>query len=135
MVLAASYPFLEVMWTMLVFFGFVVWIWLLFTVFADLFRRDDTSGWAKVLWIVFVIVLPFLGVFVYLIVEHEGMARRAAEQQAAAQSQFESYVKSVAGEHDGSPTERIAKAKELLDSGAIDAQEYEQLKRKALAGT
>jgi len=134
MVLAASYPFLEVMWTMLVFFGFVVWIWLLFTVFADVFRRDDASGWAKVLWIVFVIVLPFLGVFVYLVVEHQGMARRAAEQQAAAQSQFEGYVKSVAGDGDGSPTERIAKAKDLLDSGAIDQQEYEQLKRKVLAG-
>ncbi len=137
MVLGATYPFLEVMWTMLVFFGFVVWIWLLFTVFADVFRRRDTSGWVKVLWVVFVIVLPFLGVFVYLIAEHEGMTQRSIESQEAAQSQFEKYVKSVAGDGSGAggATERIARAKQLLDSGAIDQNEYEQLKHQALAGS
>ena len=79
-----NYPFLEVFWTMLIFFAFVVWIWILFTVIADLFRRHDTSGFAKVLWIVFIIVLPYFGVFVYLIAEHNGMTERAIKQQEAA---------------------------------------------------
>src|SRR5579862_7005391 len=70
---SSSYPFLEVFWTMLIFFAFVIWIWILIGVFADLFRRHDTSGFAKVLWIIFIVVLPYLGVFVYLIAEHRGM--------------------------------------------------------------
>lgn len=133
MTLAVAYPFLEVFWTILVFFAFVVWIWLLFTVFADVFRRHDASGWVKVLWIVFIIVLPFLGVFVYLIAEHTGMTERTIEREKAAQQQFDSYVKSVAGQGDGSAADRIARAKDLLDRGAIDEQEYEQLKREALS--
>ena len=78
MLLATSYPFLEILWTMLIFFGLAIWLYLLFVVFADIFRRHDESGWVKVLWIVFVIVLPFIGVLVYLLVENEGMAARAA---------------------------------------------------------
>jgi len=77
MLLATSYPFLEVLWTMLIFMGLVIWLYLLFIVFADIFRRHDESGWVKVLWIIFVIVTPFLGVFVYLLVENERMAERA----------------------------------------------------------
>ncbi len=133
MIIAASYPFLEVFWTMLIFFAFVVLVWLLFTVFADLFRRSDTSGWVKVLWIVGIVVFPFIGVFVYLIAEHKGMAERTIARQQEAEAQFESYVKSVAGDGDGSPTDRIARAKQLLDSGAISQAEYEKLKSQALA--
>lgn len=134
MVLAASYPFLEVFWTMLVFFAFVVWIWLLFDVFADVFRRSDISGWVKVLWIAFVIILPFLGVFIYIIAEQKGMAERSAAARSEAQSQMDDYIKSVAGHGDGSATDRIARAKDLLDTGAISQSEFDELKRQALAG-
>jgi hypothetical protein len=132
MLLASSYPFLEVFWTMLIFFAFFVWIWLLFTVFADLFRRRDISGWARVAWIIFIIVLPYLGVFVYLIAEHTGMTERTIQQQEAAKSQMDQYVKSVAGE--GDPTEQIVKAKALRDEGTISQAEFDQIKQKALAG-
>jgi hypothetical protein len=131
MTLATSYPFLEVVWTMLVFFGFVVWIWLMFTVLADIFRRHDESGFAKVLWIIFIIIIPYFGVFVYLIVEHQGMTERAVKQQEAAQAQVDQYVQSVAGKTD--PAEQIAKAKQLLDSGTISQAEFDQIKQKALA--
>jgi predicted PurR-regulated permease PerM len=130
--LATSYPFLEVFWTMLIFFVFVVWLWILFTVLLDIFRRRDISGGVKVLWIIFVIVLPYLGVFVYLIAEHNGMTERAVEQQQSAQSEMAQYVQSVAGT--GDPTEQIAKAKQLLDSGTITQAEFDAVKQKALAG-
>jgi hypothetical protein len=131
MTLATSYPFLEVFWTMLIFFAFVVWIWILFTVLADIFRRHDTSGFAKVLWIIFIIVIPYFGVFVYLIAEHAGMTERAIKQQQSAQAQVDEYVKSVAGA--GDPAEQIAKAKQLLDAGTITQAEFDQMKQKALA--
>ena len=131
MILATSYPFLEVFWTMLIFFAFVVWLWILFTVLADIFRRHDTSGFMKVIWIIFIIVLPYFGVFIYLIAEHKGMTERAIKQQQAAQAQIDDYVKSVAGP--GDPTEQIAKGKQLLDSGTITQAEFDQIKQKALA--
>jgi hypothetical protein len=131
MLLATSYPFLEVFWTMLIFFAFVVWIWILFTVLADIFRRHDTSGFSKVLWIIFIIILPYLGVFIYLIAEHTGMTERAMKQQEAAQAQVDKYVQSVAVK--GDPTEQIAKAKTLLDSGTITQTEFDAIKQKALA--
>ncbi len=131
MIAATSYPFLEVFWTMLIFFAFVVWIWILFTVMIDIFRRRDTSGFMKVLWIIFIIVLPYFGVFVYLIVEHNGMAERAVKQQKDAQSQFDQYVQSVAAKSD--PTEQIARAQQMLESGTITQAEFEQIKQKALA--
>ena len=130
--LATSYPFLEIVWTILIFFAFFIWIWLLFVVFADLFRRDDTSGWAKVAWIVFIIILPYLGVFVYLIAEHDGMTERSVKQEKAAKSEMDQYVRSVAGQSD--PTSQIAKAKALLDQGTISQAEFDQIKQKALAG-
>jgi hypothetical protein len=132
MIAATSYPFLEVFWTMLIFFAFVIWIWILITVLIDIFRRHDTSGFAKVLWIIFIIVLPYLGVFVYLIAEHKGMTERAIKQQEAAQSQMDKYVQSVAAQTD--PAEQIAKAKGLLDAGTISQTEFDQIKQKALAG-
>jgi Phospholipase_D-nuclease N-terminal/Short C-terminal domain len=133
MVIASSYPFLEVFWTMLIFFGFVVWLWILFTVITDLFRRHDTSGFMKVLWMIFIIVLPYFGVFIYLIVEHKGMTERAIEAQKAAQKEVDQYVQSVAGK--GDPAQQIANAKELLDNGTISQAEFDQLKQKALAGS
>jgi hypothetical protein len=131
MVLATSYPFLEVFWTMLVFFAFVVWIWILFVVLGDIFRRHDTSGFAKVLWIIFIIILPYLGVFVYLIAEQRGMAERAQKRSKDAQAHLEDYVQSVAPKSD--PAEQISKAKALLDSGSITQAEFESLKQKALS--
>ena len=97
---------------------------------TDLFRRHDTSGFMKVLWMIFIIVLPYFGVFVYLIVEHKGMTERAIAAQKNAQSQFDDYVQSVAAKTD--PTEQIDKAKGLLDSGSITQAEFERLKANAL---
>ena len=132
MILASNnYPFLEVFWTILVFFAFIVWLWILFTVFTDIFRRHDTSGVVKVLWIIFIIIIPYFGVFVYLIAEHNGMTERAIKQQEAAKSQMDQYVQSVAGKTD--PAEQIAKAKGLLDSGTITQAEFDSIKQKALA--
>jgi hypothetical protein len=127
--LGASYPFADVMWTMLVFFVWVLWFWLLFTVFADVFRRHDISGWVKTLWVIFVIILPFLGVFIYLIVESKGMAQRNIDRANEAKSQFDSYVRQTAGGGAG----EIAQAKQLLDSGAITQAEFDSIKAKALA--
>jgi Short C-terminal domain/Phospholipase_D-nuclease N-terminal len=126
---AADYPFLEVLWTMLIFFAWITWFWILITVFMDLFRRHDIGGGAKVLWAIFLIVLPFLGVFIYLITQNDGMMERRVSEAQVAQGQFNDYVRSVAG---GSASE-IEKAKQLLDSGAITQTEYEALKAKALS--
>ena len=129
--LATSYPLLEVFWTMLIFFAFFIWIWLLITVFMDIFRRQDIGGWGKTGWIIFVIILPYLGVFVYLIAEHKGMTERAVQGQQEAKTQMDDYVRSVAGQSD--PTSQIASAKELLDKGAITQSEFDAIKSKALA--
>jgi hypothetical protein len=115
---------------MFIFFLFIIWIWILITVFVDIFRRKDTSGFAKALWIIFVIVLPYLGVLIYLIVNHDGMADRNIAQMQKQQEASDAYIKSVAG---GSAAE-IEKAKGLLDSGAITQAEFDQIKAKALAG-
>jgi len=128
--LAADYPFLDVFWTMLVFFVWIAWFFILIRVFADVFRRHDISGFAKVLWLIFVIVLPFLGVFIYLVVNSKGMSERDIKQVTDQQQQFDTYVQSVATT--GSATE-IEKAKQLLDSGAISQSEFDAIKAKALA--
>jgi hypothetical protein len=129
--LGADYPFLDVMWTLLVFFVWVVWFWLLITVFADIFRRHDISGWGKTGWLIFTIILPFLGVFIYLISQHDGMNQRNIERAQAEQAQLDQYVRQTAG--GGGAAAEIDKAKQLLDSGAINQSEYETLKQKALA--
>ena len=130
--IATDYPLLEVFWTMLIFFAFFIWIWILITVFGDIFRRHDIGGFTKTMWIIFVIVLPYLGVFVYLIAEHKGMTDRSIGEQQAAQAKMDDYVKSVAGAND--PATQIANAKALLDKGAINQAEFDQIKQKALAG-
>ena len=131
MAVAADYPFLDVMWTMLVFFAWVIWFWLLITVFADVFRRHDLSGWSKALWTVFVIILPFLGVLIYLIAESKGMAERNMAAAQTAKAETDEYIRTVSAQSD--PAAQIARAKELLDSGAISATEFDALKQKALA--
>jgi Phospholipase_D-nuclease N-terminal/Short C-terminal domain len=129
MLLAASYPFLDVLWTMFIFFLWVIWFWLLFTVFVDVFRRHDIGGWKKAAWLVFVIILPFLGVFIYIIVENDGMTQRNLDRAKAQQAQFDTYVRETAG---GSAAE-IADAKKLLDEGTITQAEFDAIKQKALA--
>ena len=132
LILAADYPFLDVMWTILVFFLWVAWFMLLFHVIGDVFRRRDASGGKKTLWLVFVILVPFLGVFVYLIANSDDMARRNIERSQAAQADMDDYVRSVAGSGGGVAAE-IDRAKQLLDSGAITQAEFEAIKAKALA--
>ena len=127
---AADYPFLDVIWTLVIFFVWVLWFWLLFTVFADVFRRRDLSGWGKAGWLIFCILLPFLGVFVYLIAEHDGMAERNIAQAKSQQAQFDDYVREAAGS--GGATGEIERAKKLLDSGAINQSEFDTIKAKAL---
>ena len=127
----AAYTFGDVMWTMFVFFAWILFFWLLFGVFGDLFSRHDLSGWAKAGWCVFVIILPFLGIFVYLISQGKGMGERAQQRAQSQQAQVDDYVRTVAAS--GSPTEEIAKGQDLLKSGAITQSEFDQLKAKALA--
>ena len=127
----AAYSFGDVMWTMFVFFAWIIFFWLLFIVFGDLFSRHDLSGWAKAGWTIFVIILPYLGIFVYLIASGKGMGERAAARAQSQQSQVDDYVRSVAS--DVSPADQIAKAKQLLDAGTISQADFDQLKAKALA--
>jgi hypothetical protein len=129
--LAANYNFASFLWDMLLVFAFVIWFWLLITVFGDVFRRHDIGGLGKAGWIIFVIILPYLGVLIYLIAEHQGMADRNVKQAQAAQQQFDDYVQSVAAQ--GDPAEQIAKAKQLLDAGTISQAEFDSIKAKALA--
>ena len=131
MVIAASYPFLSVLWDILIFFAWVIFIWIAITVLVDVFRRDDISGWGKAAWVVFVVILPWIGVLTYLIVNHTGMAERRVQDTQVAQAQFDQYVRQAAGT--GGPASEIQKAKELLDNGAITQQEFDAIKAKALS--
>jgi hypothetical protein len=131
-IFAADYPFLDILWSMIIFFAWVAWIWIMIVIIGDLFRRHDTSGWAKALWVVVLIVLPFLGTLAYLIANSHGMAERSAAQAKAAQSQFADYVQSVSASGGGAASE-LEKAKGLLDSGAITQAEFDALKAKVLA--
>jgi len=129
MLLAADYPFLDVLWTMIIFFAWVIWIWTAITVLMDVFRRHEIGGWGKAAWTVFIIVLPFLGVLVYLITQHEGMRERSAAHARSQQQAFDQYLREAAG---GSAAE-IAKAKELLDAGTITQSEFDAIKAKAVS--
>jgi hypothetical protein len=134
MLLASDYPFLDVFWSILIFFLWVAWFMLLFRVFADIFRRHDIGGGTKTLWIIFTIVVPFLGVFVYIISQNHHMMERDMEQAKARQQQFDDYVQSrAAAGGGGGVAAEIEKAKALLDSGAITQAEFDALKAKALA--
>jgi hypothetical protein len=130
---ASDYPFLDVFWTMIIFFLWVIWIWFLIAILSDVFRRHDIGGGSKALWCFFIIFLPVLGALTYLIVNGQGMAQRNVKEAQVARSQTDDYIRSVAGSSSGA-TGEIERAKQLLDSGAINADEYASLKAKALAG-
>ena len=130
MLFAADYPFMDVLWSMIIFFFWVIWIWIVVTVLIDIFRRTDIGGFSKALWVVFVVILPWLGVLIYLIAQHDGMRERSIKQAQSQRREFDDYVRETAG---GGSAAEIAKAKELLDSGAITQDEFQALKAKALA--
>ena len=131
MIVAADYPLLNIFWTIIIVFAWVAWFWVLITIISDLFSRHDIGGWGKGLWMLFVIVVPFLGVFIYLIAEGKAMGERRMAQVQANQQQFDSYVREVAAAE--GPADQIAKAKQLLDSGTIDQAEFDRIKAQALA--
>jgi hypothetical protein len=133
LVTASSYPFLDILWTTLVVFAWVIFIWIAITVLIDVFRRHDISGWAKAFWVIFVVILPWIGVLVYLIVNHDGMNERRTQEAQVAQSQFDDYVRKAAGTGGGGAAAEIAQAKELLDNGTITQVEFDALKARVLA--
>ncbi len=130
LITASSYPFLNVFWDILIIFAWVLFIWVAIVVFGDIFRRRDISGWGKAAWIVLIVILPWIGVLVYLIANHDGMAERSEKQTQAAQAQFDRYVRQAAGK--GGPAGEIEAAKRLLDSGTITQAEFDAIKAQAL---
>ena len=132
MVFAADYPFLDIFWTMILFFCWVAWIWMLVMILGDVFRRD-LSGWAKAGWSVFLIVLPFLGALIYIIAHGKDMSERRIRDAQVSRAQFDDHIRVVASNGNGGSVGEIQKAKSLLDGGAITQQEFEMLKAKALA--
>jgi ABC-type multidrug transport system fused ATPase/permease subunit len=128
-----QYPILDFFLTMLYFFLFIIWIWLLITVFVDIFRSHDMGGFAKTLWVIFVIVLPFLGVFIYLIARGGKMHERAAQQAAEQQKAFDAYVKEAAGTHGSGTADQLSKLADLKSQGVITDAEFETQKAKILA--
>jgi len=130
--LAYTYPLLNIFWTMLWFVAFFVWIWLLVMVFFDIFRSRDMGGGAKALWVIFVIVLPFLGVFVYLIARGGGMHERSAQQAQQDKQQFDEYVRQTAGTGTGT-ADQLSKLSDLKNQGVITDAEFEAQKAKLLA--
>ena len=130
--LVADYTFFDFFWSMLVFFLWIMWFWLLFAIWTDIFRRRDISGWGKALWLVFTIVLPFLGAFIYLITQDDGMAKRGVARARRDREEFDEYVRDTAGSGSSAAAE-IERGKALLDGGAITQEEFDVLKRNALA--
>ena len=129
----ADISFGDVLWSMLTFFFFVIILWMIIGIIGDIFRSDDLSGVTKALWCIFILVLPWLAIFIYLIVRGNGMTRRSMKANAEAQAQFDSYVRATAGAPNSAAGE-IKSAKEQLDSGAISQGEFDQIKAQALAG-
>jgi hypothetical protein len=121
---------LGILWSTLIFFAWVIFIWIAITVLIDVFRRHDISGWAKAAWVIFVVIIPWIGVLVYLIVNHDGMADRRVKEVQASQSQFDEYVRQTA--RTGGSASEIEKAKQLLDNGTITQAEFDKLKANAL---
>ena len=130
---ASSYPFLDILWTTLIFFAWILFIWIAITIFIDIFRRHDISGWAKTGWIILIVLLPWIGVLIYLIANHDGMMERRMKDTQQAQAQFDDYVRQTAGSGGGAAGE-IEKAKALLDNGTITQAEFDSIKAKALGG-
>ena len=130
-IFATSYPFLNILWSMLIFFAWVIFLWIAITVLIDVFRRHDLSGWGKAGWTIFVVIIPWLGVLAYLIVNHTGMAERRYKDAASAQAQYDDYIRTTAGT--GGAASEIERAKKLLDDGTITQAEFDSIKAKALA--
>jgi Short C-terminal domain/Phospholipase_D-nuclease N-terminal len=128
---ADDYPLLDLMWTFVLFFGLMIYVWLIIAVFSDLFRRPDVSAWGKTAWSVFVIVLPLVGALTYLITQGRDMVVRGDRQLQDQRRQTDDYIRSVAAPGFRGVDE-IARGKELLDRGAITPEEFEQLKRRVL---
>ena len=126
-----SYPLLGAFWTIFEIFLWVIWFWILITIFIDIFRSHDLSGWAKALWFLFVLILPLIGVLVYLIVRGGSMHERAVQQAQRQEEQFRSYVQETASSQ--SPADQLAKLADLRDRGVITAEEFEREKAKVLA--
>src|SRR4051794_7750910 len=133
MPLATDYPFLNILWSMIIFFAWVVWIWMMIVILGDVFRRRDIGGWSKAAWCVFMIVLPFLGVLTYLIAQHDGMTKRAAERADTINRQFDARVQQAAATNGDGAAGEIEKAARLRDAGTITAAEFDTLKTRALA--
>jgi hypothetical protein len=131
--LATQYPILDIFLTTLYFFLFIIWIWLLFMVFIDIFRSHDMGGWAKALWVILIIVMPYLGVLVYLIARGGKMHERAAQQAAQQQKAFDQYVKQTAGTQGESSADQLHKLAGLKDQGILTDAEFETEKAKILA--
>jgi hypothetical protein len=129
--IASSYPFLDILWTTLIFFAWVIFIWIAITVLIDVFRRHDLSGWGKAGWTIFIVILPWIGVLCYLIFNHGGMTERRVKEVQASQAQFDAYVRQTAGS--GGAASEIERAKGLLDSGTITQKEFDAIKAKALS--
>jgi hypothetical protein len=130
MLITASYSFLDVFWDILIIFAWILWIWVAIVAFSDIFRRRDLSGWAKAAWVVLIVILPWIGVLIYVLVNHDGMAERNERQARAAQSQLDEHVRQAAGT--AGPAGEIETAKKLLDSGTITQDEFDAIKTKAL---
>ena len=133
-IIAAEWGTGQVFWSMLWFFLFFIWIWLLIMVFADIFRSRDLGGFAKFLWVIFVIFVPYLGVFVYLIARGHKMGEHAAQQAAEQEAATRQYVQQAAQTSPDSPADQVAKLADLRAKGSISDAEYEAAKAKALAG-
>ena len=133
MILAADYPLMDIIWTMIVFFGWVIWIWTLVMVLSDVFR-SDLSGWSKALWTFLIIVVPLFGVLVYLIAHGQEMGERRARDIGSMldRANTQEIARATAAAGNGGPTAEIERARRLLDSGAIDESEYAQLKSRVL---
>ena len=128
-----NYPLLDAFWTMLWFFLWILWFFLLFRIILDIFRSKDLGGWGKAGWLIFVIILPFLGVFVYLIARGSKMAQRDVEDAQAADQAARSYIRDVAQE--SSPADQLAKLADLRERGVITDAEFQQSKAKVLSTT
>ena len=131
--LATNYPILDIFLTTLYFFIFIIWLWLLFMVFIDIFRSHDLGGWAKGLWVIGIIIMPYLGVLVYLIFRGGGMHERAAQQAALQQKAFDQYVKQAAATPGSTTADQLSKLAELKTKGILTDAEFEAEKSKLLA--
>ena len=131
MPIAADYPFLNILWSMLIFMGFLMWIWIAIMCFMDIFRRHDMGGFAKAIWIIFIIFIPLFGVLFYLIAYHNGIAERNQKGQEAAHAAFDQQVREAAGK--SGPASEIDTAQKLLDAGTITQEDFDKIKAQALA--